>query len=217
MVKQVKKTLTHLVPSKEITYTELLRLLTEVASRINDRPIGVTRHSGAEPELLPITPNLMLYGSRAGDVDVMKADVEEDNKTLTRRDKYLEDVFANWWELWYSQVFSGLVPRRKWQNQHRNVMVGDICLLKFNKQLGKDAYRLCVVKEVEFDSKELVRTCHVGMRPRDAREATLPYKSKKLVIMKVPVQRLVVICPVDQIPEAEEFKMRNIAHKAVNQ
>ena len=45
------------------------------------------------------------------------------------------------------------------------------------------------------------------MRPKDAREQTLPYKSKKLLIQEIVVQRLVVFLPVedqevlDPVPE----------------
>ena len=78
MVKQLKKTLRHLAPTSDVTYAELQSLLLKAASRINDRPIGVRRHSRGESEYLPITPNLMLLGSRSGTTDVELACVDED-------------------------------------------------------------------------------------------------------------------------------------------
>ena len=50
---------------------------------------------------------------------------------------------------------------------------------------------------VETDDKGLVRTAWVLMRPRDSREKSLPYRSKKLIPMKVGIQRLVLICPAE--------------------
>ena len=70
-----------------------------------------------------------------------------------------------------------------------------MCLAKYEHKVGKADYRLCKVVEVEKDAKGLVRTVMVAMRPRDAREKSLPYKSKKLKNLKLAVQRLVLICP----------------------
>ena len=39
--------------------------------------------------------------------------------------------------------------------------------------------------------------------------------SKKLLEMRVPIQRLVVVCPHDQIVEAEEFSLVDVAHANV--
>jgi len=61
--------------------------------------------------------------------------------------------------------------------------------------VGKADYRICKVQEVEVDNKGLVRTVTVGMRPRDSREKSLPYKSKKLKALRLAVQRLILICP----------------------
>ena len=48
------------------------------------------------------------------------------------------------------------------------------------------------------EPKDLVRTVEVAMRPRDSREKSLPYKSKKLKTMKLAVLRLVPICPAQE-------------------
>ena len=86
-----------------------------------------------------------------------------------------------------------LFPYNKWKEEKENLEPGDVCLLKYEKKIGKGDYRLCKVETVEKDLKGLVRTVEVLMRPRDSREKSLPYKSKQMVMMKVPVQRLVLI------------------------
>ena len=50
---------------------------------------------------------------------------------------------------------------------------------------------------METDTKGLVGMVEVSMRPRDAIERTLPYKSKALKNLRLAVQRLVLICPAD--------------------
>ena len=56
----------------------------------------------------------------------------------------------------------------------------------------------------------LVRTVRVGMRQRDAREPNLPYKSKILFEVEMPIQMPCLIVPVDdvQLAEKEEVSVR---------
>ena len=65
-------------------------------------------------------------------------------------------------------------------------------------------YRLCKVLSVEKDKKGLVRTAVVGMRPKDSREKSLPYTSKKLSELDVSVQRLVMVCPSENVPTEKD-------------
>ena len=81
-----------------------------------------------------------------------------------------------------------------------NLTPGDIVLVGWEAKMGKGQYRLARVKEVEKDEKGLVRTATVEMRPRDSREKSLPYRSKVLYTMRVAIQRLVLICPIEQVP-----------------
>ena len=72
-------------------------------------------------------------------------------------------------------------------------------LVHHPKKLGPADYRYGKVISTKVDDKGLVRTVVVGMRPRDSREALLPYKSKKLVEVELPVQRLVLIHPAKEL------------------
>ena len=58
---------------------------------------------------------------------------------------------------------------------------------------------MCRIQDLVKDEKGLMRTAKVLMRPRYSREKTLPYASKKLVTLEVRVQRLAMLCPVDEI------------------
>ena len=85
--------------------------------------------------------------------------------------------------------------------------------------MQKGEYRLARVKEVHPDAHGIVRTATVFMRPRDSREKVTnepPYlKSKPPFELKLGVQRLVVMLPVEEQrttpspilnPEADEFE-----------
>ena len=74
-------------------------------------------------------------------------------------------------------------------------------MVKYEKKVGKADYRISKVDKVETDDKGLVRTAWVLMRPRDSREKSLPYRSKKLIPMKVGIQRLVLLCPGEMVED----------------
>ena len=107
--------------------------------------------------------------------------------------------------MWKTQVFESLVPFRRWKKEVRNVRVGDICLIKTPKKLTPGHYKLARIVEVMPDIKGLVRTVIVETRPADSRERSLPYVSKRLVRMKLPVQRLVIIHAVEELEQVPEY------------
>ena len=197
VVKMLKSTLHHMTKSGVPTYDEMLSLLTQAADVLNQRPLGVQHHQGSTPGYCPVTPNLLLMGSRS-EASGLDVDTETSEKYL-RRYKFLSDCFDCWWKQWYNQVFPSLVPVRKWRRKTRDIQVGDIVLVKFATNQTTDPYRMGKVVKADKDRDGLVRTVSVGMRPRDSREKVLPYKAKELWITAVSAQRIVVICPVEEL------------------
>ena len=82
--------------------------------------------------------------------------------------------------------------------QHKNIKVGDICLLKTEAKMGPGTYRLCRVLETKPDEKGLVRTVVIGYRPRNAKDYALPYNSKQLYTQDMAVQRLAVVATAEE-------------------
>ena len=80
---------------------------------------------------------------------------------------------------------------------------------------GKADYRLCRVSRIEEDTKGLVRTVHVKLRRRDYRTKGLPYSGPDLIEMKTAVQRLVVICPTENVPTDWKAKTKVISGGAM--
>ena len=75
-------------------------------------------------------------------------------------------------------------------------------LLKYDSKI-RGTYRLCRVKETFPDIYGLVRTVEVEYRPK-VKEDGLPYKPKKMEILRVGVQRLALIQAVEDLPQSEE-------------
>ena len=113
-------------------------------------------------------------------------------------------MLSVWWNLWYHQAFDALFPLPKWKEAMPNLNPGDVCLLKYDRKIGKGDFRLCKVEEVHPDDKGLVRTVTVIFRPISSREKSLPYTSKELSRMKVGLNRLVLICPAEKVYSDEE-------------
>jgi hypothetical protein len=104
---------------------------------------------------------------------------------LVNNQKRMEEVVSAWWNLWYNQVLSSRLPYNKWKKEHPNLEIGNVCLVKYEHKVGMVDYKICKVVEVKKDFKDLVRTVLVAMRPRDSREKSLPYKSKRMKTMKL--------------------------------
>ena len=91
-------------------------------------------------------------------------------------------------------MFDSLLPYNKWKDEHPNLSVGETCAIKYENKVTKGDFRLCRVASTEVNMKGLVRT--VDMRPRESRDQSLPYKSKKLTRLKVGTQDLFSFVPV---------------------
>ena len=171
-------------------------LFLKVASILNSRPIGVRFVN--DDTYHPISPNDLLLGRSAGprrqeEVEEKQSEVDP-NATLTAQDALCE----RWWQEWNKLAFQLLVPRQKWHTQHRNMAVGDIVMLRYDGKVSKDKYRLARVQEIHPDSKGVVRTVTIGLRPRHAKEGALPYRHKPLTEFVVGIQRLIVILPQEE-------------------
>ena len=80
----------------------------------------------------------------------------------------------------------------------------DVVLVLYDRKVGKGVYRLRRVLKVFEDAHGRVRTVTVRMRRKDAREAALPYVPKQLDEITLGVQRIAVICPVEEQGYEEE-------------
>ena len=202
-VKMLKSTVKHMTKGGQPTYEEMQILLSRASDVVNMRPLGVKHHNGAEPSLSPITPNSLLKMSRTNVADFTEPINWASNDTSLKRARFMDQCLNDWWSEWFLSVADSLVPLKKWKNVKANVKLGDVVLLKTEHKYGPGTYKLAIVLQVQPDEKGLVRTVVVGSRPKDSRDTTLPFVSKKLFQQTVPVQRVVIIVPADQIPDQD--------------
>ncbi len=112
----------------------------------------------------------------------------EGSKSITKRFRFMQEIVTQWWNEWYRSVFPSLVPCYKWLQRHRNVKVGDICLIRYRKEV-RSTYRLGRVREVKTGTDGLVRTVRL--------EYKLP-SEKVFRSVDRPVQGISVIVPIEE-------------------
>ena len=196
LIKSVKRTMKHKITCQTCTFSQLQMVFFEIANIINSRPIGIV--SGSDPRHPePITPNDLILGRATNEVPQGPFDSE---KRITRRFRFLQILVTDWWHEWYAVVLPSLVPSYKWLQRHRNVCVGDVCLIRYGKD-KRATYRLGRVIEVNKGSDDLVR------------KVKLEYKlSDENVFRTVdrPIHGIAVIVPIEEQlnPHAEEFQPR---------
>ena len=198
-VKKFKHSFYHLYRETRLNYAELLCAVKRISNVLNHRPVSVQRTKTDEQEddfLSPLTPNMLITGRSASGPPQDSTD-EEDPKL---RYSFIEELERAWWFQYKVQYFHSLMPTRKWVEQKRNVHVGDVVLIEYKSKTAPGTYRLGKVIAVEVDTDNLVRTCTVLyklVRPiTDKNKDTVEDVVSKEV--RVPVQRLVMILPVEE-------------------
>ena len=113
----------------------------------------------------------------------------------------MEELERAWWYQYKVQYFTSLVPTQKWLKAGRSMCVGDIVLIEYKNKSFPGSYRLGRVKDVEIDpTDDLVRTCTVLYKlikpaSKNSRNIFKDVISKEV---RVPVQRLVLILPIEE-------------------
>ena len=198
LIKSVKRSLTHTIGQSVLTFAELQTVFFEVADVINSRPIGIV--SGSDPmQPAPITPNHLILG-RATSEAVQGSLCNTNN--VNKRFRFIQTLVDDWWKRWYESVLPSLVPSYKWFQRHRNVKVGDVCLIKYKNPV-KAQYKLGRVTQVKKGIDGLVRT------------VTLAYKNANETVHREvdrPIHGIAVIVSIEEQsgtitlnPRANEF------------
>ena len=187
LIRSVKRSIKHKVTNNNIlTFSQLQMVMYEVANIINSRPIGII--SGSDPEQpSSITPNDLILGRATADVPQGPFDLGQSKKT-NKQFRLLQSLVDSWWKTWYETVFPYLVPSYKWLQRHRNVKIGDVCLIRYKKEI-RSTYRLGRVQDIKRGADGLVRT------------VILKYKlpgERNFRTVDRPVQGISVIVPLEE-------------------
>ena len=193
-VKKFKKSFCHLYKNAELNYAELNCAVKRIANILNNRPVSAQRtkpFSADEDFLSPLTPNMLITG-RNNSSPPLNSDALNADPYV--RKGFIEDLEASWWYQYKIQCFHSLMPTRKWIEAQRNLAPGDVVLIQYASKTVPGTYRLGRILSVEIDNDELVRTCTVRYFLCNG-DASMKPTPKEI---RVPVQRLVLILPVEE-------------------
>ena len=199
-VKKFKRTLYHKFGNRMMFMLEMQCCFKVISSILNSRPIYARWGSrgGLDPDYLsPLTPNMILTGRANAELPMLNYLMSD--KPLHRL-QYVEETISQWWQQFQIQNFSSLVPRQKWLQRKRNMSVGDVVLIQYEGKSKPGSFRLGVVVKAVEDSDGCVRTVDVEysiLSELSSQEKNL-YKGVTKKTLKAPVQRLVLILPVEE-------------------
>ena len=143
--------------------------------------------------------------------------IYSDSDSPLVRLKYCEELQLSWWNQWKIQCFDSLLPTKSWTAAKRNVKSGDVVLISYEEKSKAGSFKLGVVESVETDDDGLVRTCIVRYRlvrsdlPKE--ELKLYFKGLKFKKIRVPIQRLCIILPIEEqdYSDSKKFLQDSVA------
>ena len=178
----------------------MFTLLAEVGNLINERPIGIKPNDKFGTDYL--SPNSLLLGKGSDRINSgpFEADkmFRDDPKAAKSRFLLVQAITNQFWKVWVKLYFPCLLVRQKWHVDKRNMMVGDVCLLK-DPNVFRGEWRLCEVTEVFKDDKKKVRNVQVMVKPKQGGHG--PYIPTKSIYLNRHVNNLMVIVPADERDE----------------
>lgn len=157
----------------------LRTLMCEVEAVVNSRPL--TFISSDPDDLEPLTPNHLLTNKPTVVLPPPGNFQREDvyMKRRWRRVQYLTNLF---WSRWKTEYLTTLQQRQKWQRPKRNLVVGDVILIK-EDNAPRNSWSMGIVEETEQDKQGLVRA--VEVRTKTSR-------------LRRPINKLVLLLPKEE-------------------
>lgn len=169
---------------RQLTHELLVTLMAEVSAIVNARPVTVIPTDTDNPQ--PLSPAMLLtmktrpWGPLPG--DFVPADVYA--RRRWRRVQYLADQF---WLRWRQEYLHSLQPRSKWTEPKRNLVAGDVVLVKDETATHRNEWPLGRITEAIMSDNGKVRKAQV----------LLTREGKKKVFLR-PIKELVLLVPADQ-------------------
>ena len=119
----------------------------------------------------------------------------DDPKVAQSRFLLVQAITTQFWKIWVANYFPTLLIRQKWHVDRRNMVVGDICLMK-DSNAYRGEWRLCEVASVCPDKHGKVRNVRVMVKPRQGGSAQ--YVPTKPIYLSRHVSNLILLLPAEE-------------------
>ena len=125
MIKAAKRAIFAIIGQADITDEELMTAFTGAEALINSRPL--TYQSAHPMDNTPLTPNHFLFGQSGG---VFAPDsVDTTTYSPIKRWRRVQELVRHFWKRWLQEWLPGLSSRKKWTQQQRDIVTGDVVLV----------------------------------------------------------------------------------------
>ena len=169
------------LPAGSLTHEILTTFLAEASAIVNSRPLVSLSTDSEYP--LPLSPSMILTQKPDSSEISLPFDDKNMYRSHWKRVQHLADIFLSKWRSQYLQTLQG---RRKWNQERRNVSVGDVILLK-DDTVACNSWPVGVVTRVFPSDDRKVRKV----------EVRVVYREGGLSVFVRPVSQLVMLVPED--------------------
>ncbi|XP_033759093.1 uncharacterized protein LOC117341342 [Pecten maximus] len=129
---------------KSLTHEILVTFMAEVCAIVNSRPVASISHDPKSPEILSPAVLLNQKVNYYDPVTALNFSERDIYKGHWRRVQALSEMF---WKKWREGYLQTVQPRRKWQDDQRDLKEGDIVLLR-DKSLPRNDWALGIIQTV---------------------------------------------------------------------
>ena len=197
LAKSVLKSLLKAMGEKILSLNELFTLLAETSQIVNERPIGIKPNESVDSCFL--SPNSLLLGRSSARINsgpFWRASQDNDNvESLKSRFRLVQEITNQFWRNWVKLYFPSLIVRQKWHVQHRNLRVGDVCIMRDSNAL-RGEWRLCRVSSCYPDSSGRVRNVELMLKPVQGGQGD--YVPTAPIHVRRHVNNLVLLVPIEE-------------------
>ena len=192
LIKSAKRAITIAIGKNIMTFSELLTVLYEAANLMNERPIG--RHRTSIDDGTYLSLNDLLLGRSTSRV---ASGPFRESSNPRHPYEFVQNIVKGFWKKWRRDYFPSLLIQPKWHTMHRDVKVGDIVLIQ-DSNLTRGNWKLGKIVTANPSKDGKVRPADVCYKNPKPNESVKTYQGGGYITVKRPVQRLIVIVPVEE-------------------
>ena len=124
-IKSMKRHFYRTVGTTKMSFENFTTLITQIEAILNSRPLTAPSSDANDPSAL--TPAHFLIGRP---LTALPEPSQEDNRTLNRRFKSINNIVRQFWKKWSVDYLTTLQHRPKWQDNKQQHAVNDIVIIK---------------------------------------------------------------------------------------
>ena len=192
LIRSIKRGLNIAIGDNIMTFSELQTACFEVGNLINERPIG--KHPTDTDDGVYLSPNDLLLGRSTSRVP---SGPFRETTNPRHRFEFVQNIVKSFWRKWTRDYSPSLLIESKWHTAHRDVKVGDVVLIQ-DSNLVRGNWKLGKVITAKPSKDGRVRRVEIVYKNTKPGEHVKTYRGGGYVTVERPVQRIIVIVPVDE-------------------